>query len=302
MKQLFTLSILFFTTSIFAQVGLGTDNPNARAVLHLFSPDKGLIIPTHNTGSIDAMTLSPIPPNGTMVYNTDSNEVYVFYNTKWHSMTPFEKEHGQLTTNKGRIRATKNAVSIKQLDATTVNAVDGNGIVPLGAILMWSGRVPPDGYVLCMGGGGAHTNHFTVPDLRGQFIVGFDSTNSEYNEPGNLSTAGGSTKKGGKVGGATSVSLDLTQIPRHTHGVNDPGHYHQYDRQAANGERSDDDDAETEGGLVNFNFSQSNSYSAYTGVTIQYSGGTGTAQVASNGANHENRPPYYTLAFIMRIK
>lgn len=270
-----------------AQVGIGTDNPHTRALLHLHSTDKGLIIPTLTTGEIDAMTLTPLPANGTMVYNSDSNEVYVYFNSKWNSLTPLKKEHNQATTNKGRIRALNNTVDVRKVEAntvnaTTVNATNGNGIVPIGGIIMWSGTTPPAGWALCDG-----TNN--TPDLRGRFVVGYNSGDADYDNPGNYST-GGTTQ--GDQAGLKEVTLNVNQIPAHNHGVNDPGHYHNlpqyvyYHTQVFDNDDWDDWDD----GIDNDNsFNYTNT--AWTGITIQNTGG---------GQAHENRPPYYALAYIMR--
>ena len=44
--KFFTLTIsLFLTISTFSQVGIGTNSPNAAALLDLTSTDKGLLVP-----------------------------------------------------------------------------------------------------------------------------------------------------------------------------------------------------------------------------------------------------------------
>jgi hypothetical protein len=45
--------------------------------------------------------------------------------------------------------------------------------IPAGLIVMWSGIVAPSGWALCDGGGGR-------PDLRGRFIVGYNSGDTDY--------------------------------------------------------------------------------------------------------------------------
>src|SRR5690606_31027849 len=79
----------------------------------------------------------------------------------------------------------------------------------------------------------------------------------------------------GDTGGAKEVTLTIDQIPPHSHnitlrGTQYTGHIH-----------SGDTVAGTPGG---------------TSGTW-----TGSTQSAGSGAAHENRPPYYALAYIMRV-
>ena len=83
--------------------------------------------------------------------------------------------------------------------STNLLKIDGTagGIVPSGAIIMWSGAANaiPTGYVLCNGSN-------STPDLRNRFVVGAGS-GSNYNVI--------------DTGGADSVTLTVNQIPAHTH-------------------------------------------------------------------------------------
>jgi len=83
--------------------------------------------------------------------------------------------------------------------STNLLKIDGTagGIVPSGAIIMWSGAANaiPTGFVLCDGNN-------NTPDLRNRFVVGAGS-GSNYNV--------------NDTGGADSVTLTVNQIPAHTH-------------------------------------------------------------------------------------
>lgn len=90
--------------------------------------------------------------------------------------------------------------------------------VPPGLIAMWSGTTIPDGWKLCDG-----TN--STPDLRGYFIVGYNSGDSDYATPGNWSEGGTSdgTKGGYKYIGGGSGTTDSC-VPadiciKHTHSL-----------------------------------------------------------------------------------
>jgi len=141
--------------------------------------------------------------------------------------------------------------------------------VPSGVIMMWSGSNSsiPSGFVLCNGSNG-------TPDLRNRFIVG-----------------SGSTYSTGATGGADSVTLSISQMPSHNHSasssVSDPGHSHSFKGatgSSGSGTSSRDSVPETQ-----------QTGSSTTGISVSTSiGNTG------GGGSHENRPPYYALAYIMK--
>jgi len=150
----------------------------------------------------------------------------------------------------------------------------GNGAIPIGGIIMWSGTTSniPAGWALC---DGQTVNGHTTPNLKGRFIVG----------------AGGSYSPG-NTGGAERVTLTINEMPSHNHGINDPGHHHQYT--TANNYVNDlETDPSTNTDQVRQNWKHKNTDNEYTGITIQNTGG---------GQSHENRPPYYALAYIMRVQ
>ncbi len=194
------------------------------------------------------------------------------------------------------------------------------GVVPTGAIIMWSGATTsiPTGWALCNGGSYAKTDGsgtVTVPDLRDKFIVG-----------AGLNYSAAAT--GGVSGITTNVAisnadttLTTAQIPAHNHGiwVSDPGHAHSvYDPGHAH--------TYTAGGAAGFGYqpgyaaaNSSNPYGAGTGgagtgIGI-YSAGTNISAGSNNTggggshthnntltqSTHDTRPPYYALAFIYKL-
>lgn len=100
-----------------------------------------------------------------------------------------------------------------------INSVRGE---PVGMKIDWSGRVDrvPENYVLADGRilrtadypdlawvyGKENEESFSVPDLRDRFIVGFNSTNPDYDSIG-------------KKGGAEKLILTIDQMPNHAHGI-----------------------------------------------------------------------------------
>jgi microcystin-dependent protein len=154
---------------------------------------------------------------------------------------------------------------------TSVQATNfyGNGTIPIGGIIMWSGSIAtiPTGWALCNGSNG-------TPDLRNQFIVGAGSDTLSvwgFNKTTGVSTfTGGQSYVGvGSTGGRVGVALTIGEMPAHTHTYN----------QNTN---------------ANTDHSGSDTTSNNPSFSSQPTGSTG------GDLYHENRPPYYALAFIMR--
>jgi microcystin-dependent protein len=150
------------------------------------------------------------------------------------------------------------------------SGADLTGIVsiPTGVIVMWSGTTIPSGWALCDG-----TN--STPDLRNRFIVGANDASktgiTTQTGPGFNATTGviDDTYEPGDIGGETSHQLTVAELAAHTH-------TEQYNT-ASSGQ-----DQAGSGSGDNDNTSTRNS------------GSTGGDKY------HENRPPYYALAFIMK--
>lgn len=92
MKKLFILLSLIFSLNAFAQVGIGTTNPDASAALEVKSNSKGFLPPRVSLTSISDVSTISSPATGLMVYNTATagtspNNVtpgfYFFDGSKW---------------------------------------------------------------------------------------------------------------------------------------------------------------------------------------------------------------------------
>ena len=143
---------------------------------------------------------------------------------------------------------------------------DGSGLTGVsafvtGMIMMYTGATAPSGWALCDGQNG-------TPDLRDRFIVSSGSSHS-------INATGGSAD-------AIVVS--------HTHTLTDPGHTHTYSRAenvaAGSAEYSSDQTK------YNVDYGTNTSDSGTTGISIDSAGSSGT---------NANLPPYYALAFIMKL-
>lgn len=148
--------------------------------------------------------------------------------------------------------------------------------LPKGLISMWSGNEIPKGWALCDGTQG-------TPNLSGRFIVGFEKDNSEYQI--------------GEIGGEKEVTLTKNQLPAHKHTGNTSeagDHIHSISHPASgndsgNGLKTITMDGETHGAL-----------NTKTKPAGKHKHSFTTSSVGDNQP-HENRPPYFVLAYIMKL-
>ena len=158
--------------------------------------------------------------------------------------------------------------------AIDLSADNVYGGIPIGGIILWSGKQSasapnvPDGWQLCDG-----TNN--TPDLRGRFVVGYNSDDPSFNA---IDASGGEKEH----------TLTVDEMPSHGHSITDPGHFH---NSIHNGTGGDTTHPIAGGG--SFISKYGSQPSVTTGITIDPSGG---------GQPHNNLPPYYVLAYIMRIR
>ncbi len=172
-------------------------------------------------------------------------------------------------------------------------------VIPPGGIIMWSGKTIPEGWALCDGSN-------KTPDLRGRFIVGFHSGDSDYNQPGTISE--GKTAKG-KTGGTPSFKLEEKHLPSHSHSAsttNSGEHSHRLPIDLGGGGTGSSrsgvlhmTDLLNNVGGNNFTI---NAIPNEFAKTTQEGKHGHSISVGNTGGNrpHENRPPYYVLAFIMK--
>lgn len=197
----------------------------------------------------------------------------------------------------GAPTAANHAVRKTDLDAAIAAAA-----MPAGAIIMWSGSIAsiPAGWKLCDGTSG-------TPDLRDRFIVG----------AGNGYTPG-------DTGGAASVALSAAQMPAHSHSLStttstDGYHTHSGSTSADGNHRHQLYAGDAGSGTFTVKRNDTSSpnqtltatYSDYAGnhahsLGINAAGShthsiSGTTSGVGGGGAHENRPPYYALAYIARL-
>lgn len=171
----------------------------------------------------------------------------------------------------------------------SVTGFANNALVPSGVIVMWSGTVIPSGWGLCDGG---TYNGLTTPDLRGRFIVGVQNTPNVQSIPtgqflvfgsGGLTPAvapnDGTTQNYGSIGntgGQIGHVLTTTEMPSHSHNFTDQSPS---------------------------TVSGSNYLTVNGGTSVDLKIDPVPTSTSNSGGNgvHENRPPYYVLAYIIKL-
>jgi microcystin-dependent protein len=181
----------------------------------------------------------------------------------------------------GGTAVTSTAADLNILDGVTSTAAELNlldGVTslasafPSGGIIMWSGSIVsiPAGWLICDGTS-------ATPDLRDRFVVG-----------------AGSTYAVDATGGAATVALSTAQMPAHTHTfsatTNTTGaHTHTVNKSDAGSGTTTAEGGSTADSTFNSGSAGNHAHTV-----------SGTTASQGSGSAHENLPPYYALAYIMK--
>ena len=163
--------------------------------------------------------------------------------------------------------------------------------VPAGSVFTFASTTVPSGYLECNGaavsrstyatlfaaisttfGVGDGSATFNLPDLRGQFVRGW---------------ANNATGTGDDGRSFASSQSDQNKTHGHTASVTDPGHRH-----VTKGHGTQDDGGSNLTGSTSGGTSSTSMNDANTGISIVAQGVSGTGK---------NLPPYYAIAYIMRV-
>ncbi len=92
MKKYSCLFILvLFSSYVYAQIGIGTNNPNLSTALEVKSETQGVLPPRMNSAQRDAISAS-LSSKGLIIFNTDSNRLNIFDGVKWHAIINKQSE------------------------------------------------------------------------------------------------------------------------------------------------------------------------------------------------------------------
>ena len=205
----------------------------------------------------------------------DEIQVEIIRSKKKENKTTVKVE-AHLDVN-GNLNVTGNATVSGKLTVGQTPVM--NVVVPVGGIIMWTKPNLPDNEHWAICDGGTH-NGVTTPDLRGRFIVGVGKGNAE----GQTATYGY-----GNTGGRDFVKLAADELPKHNHTTASPWK-HLY--RAYNYREAGDDPR-----YIPFSSMPDNgNYNVGGGDSVTW------GDFATKELPHENRPPYYALYYIMRVK
>ncbi len=174
----------------------------------------------------------------------------------------------------------------------------GYDLLPHGAIIMWNGTVPPDGWALCDG------NNDT-PNLSGRFIMASGARKEitlKSDGSSSLSTTT-STFSLNDSNGFDYVQLSVDQMPSHTHtGSTNSAGSHKHIIRVDNGSGGDAQ-TDTPDMIQASSGTCASCYYDGWGYTVPAGAHTHALNIDNTGGDqaHGNRPPYYVLAFIMKL-
>lgn len=156
-------------------------------------------------------------------------------------------------------------------------------LVPAGMIIMWYGDTLdiPIGWALCNGNIYRRANDIgdiQSPDLRGKFVVAAGNNGTTNYSPND-------------IGGQDSVTLSVAELPKHTHNVRDLGHTHGYFYSTCPIKSNTGGNSDKKYLVFAHDDTQTTDI-GYMPMTEDNVGG---------GKAHENRPPYYTLVYIIKL-
>jgi hypothetical protein len=158
----------------------------------------------------------------------------------------------------------------------SASSISGFGTIPVGGIIMWSGSSVPIGWALCDGNNG-------TPDLTGRFVMGAKKTSYGYLDVG-------------EKGGNEYIYLTAGQLPAHRHLY--------YGDDQVEG-RSGTDLANVNSTTVVYDVPggyDAKSERSGSGKNYYTSANLPGDKEDGIGKGIDIRPPYYKLAYIMRVK
>ncbi|GAB2626363.1 hypothetical protein [Belliella aquatica] len=198
-KVLHTLAAILISVVSYAQVGIGTDNPDNSAMLQVASSEKGFLLPQMTSTQRNAVSS---PANGLQVYDTTTNSIWFFNGSYWVNT--------QAMATVGDVKSglqTNDHSGWVLLDGRSIGTLSDNQKAAASALGL-SGTLPnaADAYLVQNGGSmGAISGSNTV-------------TLTQANLP-NVSFSGTAASAGGHTHTVDPAPVDTDSKGNHTHTV-----------------------------------------------------------------------------------
>jgi microcystin-dependent protein len=200
----------------------------------------------------------------------------------------------------GRARDIANVLST---NSSLVYSTDLLNNLPIGTIMTYSASTSLTNWLICDGsaisrttysslfsligttyGIGNNSTTFNLPDLKGKTLVGFNSSELEFNSLG-------------KTGGSKTHTLTSAEMPIHSHTQDPHGHVISAnsfagDRQIVMGPLGGDGDK--------YGIADSNSDISSNTAVVYARNTTATNQNTGGGGSHNNLQPYMALSYIIK--
>ena len=254
------------------------------------------VLPTTSSGDSPPAN----PTDGLIWYDSDSGKTFVYYvdtnSSQWVEMSPNWTggiADGEVTTAKiaaGNVTTAKiadDAVTASKLSPTIV-------FVPTGAIVAWPSATLPSGWVECRG---QSTSSYpalaaivgsNIPDLRGEFIRGWDNGRS-VDSGRSIRAAQGEAYK--------SHNHTTVAVGAHTHSIGAVGnHTHSY----YNRNIRDDGDTDSSTDIADNGSTTRNTGAAGSHSHSMGNAGSHNHTINSSGGS-ETRPRNIALMYIIKL-
>lgn len=320
--------ILFFPTYFaWGQVGIG-HRPDTSAVLDLGYEQghyKGVLLPRVNFSDLSVIqTQTSVLPHGLTFFDEQFNSLIYYHKTKdrFFLMNPWTTPYPEDETVPYEI-STKANVTIE--GDVKVTRIEGEFTVPPGGVIMFTSQRMDTCFNLSTGMGLVGTRYEgwaicdgqnNTPDLRGRFVVGMSDTNTSDTEYSNSAKNDTDYASIGAHGGEKAHQLLLSEMPSHVHtGTtdNDGSHTHKFDDAYFLEHQGQTNlygeeliiGSEANGYRGSNSLDNNNNALWYRDHTTKAENSAHQHDFTTNSAggdnSHENRPPYYVLAFIMKL-
>lgn len=228
--------------------------------------------------------------------SSTGNNQFVVFASGGMSINTSPESNTALTVS-GKIKST--SADLGSVNVTTLSAsstITGYGTIPVGGIIMWSGSTVPTGWALC---DGTTSNGQVTPDLRGRFIVG--SGNGYLLTSRAIGSSGGAETHTLLVGNLPAHNHTFTATAQsagaHTHGYKDIYHSENGGSVKPGGSQNFKGSGDTDDDNEGYEFSRTTDSDGAHTHTV-----SGTTDSTGSGTAVNHMPPFYALAFIMRVQ